>query len=97
MRMIHVPSANRTNDLRQHAYTYAEAAARFRSARGRAFSRSLSAPVPANRGRGGLLGALQDAREKGLRILAITDGILLLVIIFIVVNMLSDLLSEAVK
>ena len=41
---------------------------------------------------------LQDAREKGLRILAITAGILLLlVIIFIVVNMLSDLLSEAVK
>jgi len=37
-------------------------------------------------------------REKGLRILAITAGILLLlVIIFIVVNMLSDLLSEAVK
>jgi hypothetical protein len=37
-------------------------------------------------------------REKGLRILAITAGILLLlVIIFLVVNMLSDLLSEAVK
>jgi len=39
-----------------------------------------------------------NMREKGLRILAITAGILLvLVIIFIVVNMLSDLLSEAVK
>ena len=37
-------------------------------------------------------------REKGLRILAITAGILLLlVIIFLVVNILSDLLSEAVK
>ena len=37
-------------------------------------------------------------REKGLRILAITAGILLLlVIIFLVVNMLSDLLSEVVK
>ena len=41
---------------------------------------------------------LGNMREKGLRILAITAGILLLlVIIFIVVNMLSDLLSEAVK
>jgi len=39
-----------------------------------------------------------NMREKWLRILAITAGILLLlVIIFIVVNMLSDLLSEAVK
>ena len=37
-------------------------------------------------------------REKGLRILAITAGVLLvLVIIFIVVNMLSDILSETVK
>jgi hypothetical protein len=36
--------------------------------------------------------------EKGLRILAITSGLLLLlVIIFIVVNVLSDLLSETVK
>jgi hypothetical protein len=49
--MIHVPSANRTNDLRQHAYTHAEAAARFRQLEG-AFSHSLSAPVPANHGRG---------------------------------------------
>ena len=41
---------------------------------------------------------LGNMREKWLRILAITAGILLLlVIIFIVVNMLSDLLSEAVK
>jgi hypothetical protein len=41
---------------------------------------------------------LGNMREKRLRILAITAGILLLlVIIFIVVNMLSDLLSEAVK
>ena len=39
-----------------------------------------------------------NMREKGLRILAITAGILLvLVIIFIVVNMLSDILSELVK
>ena len=39
-----------------------------------------------------------NTREKGLRILAITAGILLLlVIIFLVVNMLSDLLSEVVK
>jgi hypothetical protein len=39
-----------------------------------------------------------NMREKGLRILAITAGILLLlVIIFLVVNILSDLLSEAVK
>jgi hypothetical protein len=39
-----------------------------------------------------------NMREKGLRILAITAGILLvLVIIFIVVNMLSDILSESVK
>jgi cell division protein FtsL len=37
-------------------------------------------------------------REKALRILAITAGLLLsLVIIFIAVNMLSDLLSETVK
>jgi len=39
-----------------------------------------------------------NMREKWLRILAITAGILLLlVIIFLVVNMLSDFLSEAVK
>jgi hypothetical protein len=39
-----------------------------------------------------------NMREKCLRILAITAGImLLLVIIFLVVNMLSDFLSEAVK
>ena len=39
-----------------------------------------------------------NMREKGLRILAITAGILLvLVIIFIVVNMLGDILSELVK
>jgi len=39
-----------------------------------------------------------NMREKGLRILAITAGVLLcLVIIFLVVNMLSDFLNEAVK
>jgi hypothetical protein len=37
-----------------------------------------------------------NMREKGLRILAITAGILLLLVILLV-NMLSDLLSEAVK
>jgi hypothetical protein len=39
-----------------------------------------------------------NMREKGLRILATTAGILLLlVIIFLVVNMLGDFLSDAVK
>ena len=40
----------------------------------------------------------RNMREKGLRIVAITAGILLfVVIIFLVVNILSDLLSETVK
>jgi hypothetical protein len=39
-----------------------------------------------------------NMRKKGVRTLAITGGILLwLVIIFVVLNVLSDILSEAVK
>jgi hypothetical protein len=39
-----------------------------------------------------------NMREKGLRILAITAGLLLLlVIIFLLGNMLTDILSETVK
>ena len=39
-----------------------------------------------------------NMREKGLRILAITAGLLLLlVIIFLLGNMLTDFLSETVK
>ena len=45
-----------------------------------------------------LMMTLGNMRKNGVRSLAITGGILLwLVIIFVVLNLLSDILSEAVK